>query len=226
MSSITPIKFIPPGPCRLSYAQVFEPAQGPDSDQDPVRSAALLFPKSDTKCIQTIANNLTTMANACVAAKVVSSNKGLRMPARDGDSEVSGGNRGKEYEGMIFMNAKSWKPIGIVDQNNQPIFDQEAIYSGCWVNVQIAFKYYNTKGNKGIRVELNLIQKVRDDDRFDGADSPEDVFSVISMPDSEAAVASVPGVPAAPAVPETPAPAAPAEPAEPPTSSNPFANLI
>ena len=115
MASITPIKFVPPGPARLSYVQLFEPAQGPDTTQDPVRSVSLLFPKSDVRCMNVISANLTQIANAAVAAGEANAIAGLKMPARDGDAEVASGNRGKEYAGMIFMNAKSWRPVGIVD---------------------------------------------------------------------------------------------------------------
>ena len=241
MPTITPIKFVPPGPCRLSYVQLFEPAAGPDPDQDPVRSVSLLFPKSDTKTIQTIANNLTAMANACVANKLVEDAGQLKMPARDGDAEVKMKNRGQEYAGMIFMNAKSWRPVGIVNGQNQPILDPDELYSGCWANVQISFKYYNTRGNRGIRVEINLVQKVRDDERFDGVDKAEDVFTVVDTPpDSDvnavvgakeaASTITIPGTTGAPAPSGQPSPAGEEKKEEAPATgggaTNPFANLI
>lgn len=227
MPSITPVKFVPAGPARLSYVQLFEPAVGPDPSQDAVRSVSLLFPKNDTACIQSIATQLTLITNSVVAnIPEITEATQLRTPVRDGDAEIKANNRGDEYAGMLFMNAKSWRPIGIVDGQNLPIIDPDELYSGCWANVQISFKYYNTKGNKGIRVEINLVQKVRDDDRFDGVDKAEDIFAVTDIPaDSGGATISMPGMPVAQpgsvaASNEKPEAAAPA------AAANPFANLV
>lgn len=216
MPKVTPIKFVPKGACRLSYVNVFEPAPAMQPGQDPVRSVSLLFPKSHTEVITDLYNKL----NQIIAESVKVGNitaaavNAIHNPLRDGDAEVATGNRGKEYAGMVFMSAKSWRPIGVVNPQNQPILDPDELYSGCWANVQIAYKWFDRQGNKGIRVEINLVQKVRDDDRFDGADSAEDVFTATEEP-GDSGVADAPGIaipsipPLGVAVPEVPNVAAP-----------------
>lgn len=236
MPKVTPIKFVPPGECRLSYVNIFEPAPPMNPGQEPVRQVSLLFPKTDQKTINVLVQNLNKIVAAGISAKFFTSPQGLHNPLRDGDAEVASGNRGKEYAGMIFMSAKSWRPVGVVNRQNQPILDPDELYSGCWANVQISFKAFSRSGNKGIRVEINLIQKTRDDDRFDGADNPEDVFTVLE-PAAEESPAQVfggmdvPGIPEVPDAPQTGAMSAPTtEPEKPadekPAVSNPFADFV
>ncbi len=252
MAKVTPIKFVPKGECRLSYVHVFEPAPPMKPGDDPVRSVSLLFPKTDAAAI----TDLYAKLNQIIAETVKVGNITaaavplINNPLRDGDAEVAAKNRTKEYSGMVFMTAKSWRPIGVVNRQNNPIIDPDELYSGCWANVQIAFKYYNhAQGGKGIRVEVNLIQKTRDDDRFDGADNAADVFASLE-PDTDSGnvdpaglampsipplgAAAAPAIPAIPVVPEvlganeaTPAPIEEAKPAVAGGKiTNPFAEFV
>lgn len=247
MPKVAPIKFVV-GPCRLSYVNIFEPAPPMNPGDEPVRQVSLLFPKTDAKSIALLNQNFQAIAKSALETGVFKTATNMHVPLRDGDAEVDSGNRGEEYRGFIFCNAKSWRPVGVVNGQNQPILDPDELYSGCWANVQISFKTFNVRGKFGIRVEINLIQKVRDDERFDGADKAEDVFQVIDTPtDSGPAIPGVPtigGATAAPAPAEPAAAPAPAEstppPAEPPAApaqngggpsatpppANPFANLV
>ena len=247
MAKAAPIKFVV-GPCRLSYVNIFEPAPPMNPGDDPVRQVSLLFPKSDAKSIGLLNQNFQAIAKQALELGEFKTASGMHVPLRDGDAEADADRRGDEYRGFIFCNAKSWRPVGVVNGQNQPIIDPDELYSGCWANVQIAFKTFNVRGKFGIRVEINLIQKVRDDERFDGMDKAEDVFQVIDTPaDSGPSVPGLPTIgdgeagatatspppppptePAAAPAPEQPAAPAeqPAQPAQPAVPANPFANLV
>jgi len=225
MPKVQPIKFVPTGPCRLSYVNVFEPAPAMNPGDDPVRQVSLLFPKSDTACIKDLVEKLQRITKNALDTQFFKSTAGLWVPMRDGDAEVEAENRGKEYAGMYFINAKSWRPVGVVNGQNQPILDPDELYSGCWANVQICFKAFSTKGKRGIRVEINLIQKIKDDERFDGADSADKVFETIAPP-PEATLDTLPpmdGLPTSDVAVPTETETAQTQAADP---SNPFSNLV
>lgn len=164
--------------CRLSYANVFEPRSFNGSPEK--YSASLLIPKGDKTTLNEIKAAIKQAAELG-KEKFGPKWEARQLPLRDGDAE----NKGAEYAGMFFLNAKSSTAPGIVDRHARRIMDPTEVYSGCWANVSVQFYAYNRSGNQGIAVGLGNIQKVRDDESFDGRTRAEDEFTALD--DNEAA---------------------------------------
>jgi len=92
-------------------------------------------------------------------------------PLRDGDKE------GKErYEGVMFLNANSTRPPGVIDINGERIINDDDVYSGAIYRTQINF-YPSTKGAPRICAGLQNVMKIEDGERLDGAEPPEKAFA-------------------------------------------------
>ena len=147
-------------PCRLSYANIWEPKQV-NGTGDPKYSCCLLIKKSDTAAI----------------AKLKAAIKAVK---KDGDTEKDDEN----YEGCYFLNAnasESRRPK-LIDRACNDVLDQDEVYSGCYAKVKIGLFSYSASGNKGIGAGLEVIQKVRDGERLSGGNST-DGFEVLSDDD-------------------------------------------
>lgn len=165
------------GPVRLSYVNIMRPkarANDDGSPGEPVYSCQLVISKSDTKTLDA----LRTAQKAALAQGVASGKfpggapKAWKNTLRDGDVE----GETPELEGAYFMNVQSKSKPGVVDRRVQPILDETEVYSGMWARVDLNAFAYSVNGNKGVSFGLNHVQKIRDDDRLDGATKAEDVF--------------------------------------------------
>lgn len=98
---------------------------------------------------------------------------GLKLPFRDaGEKEQYTG-----FEsGMIFANATTTTKPGVVDSNLDPIMSKEYFYAGCYARASISVFAYNTKGNAGVGLGLNNIQKLAEGERIDGRTKAEEDF--------------------------------------------------
>lgn len=169
----SPMKVIG-GLARVSYAHVFKPTSvHPDKPETLKYSAVLLIPKTNKELIKTI----KVAINAAIEAGVESkwNNKkpnNLNLPLRDGDNEDK-----PEYAGHYFLSVKSDTKPGIVDKDREPLTSEDEFYSGCYVRFSIKFFPYNTAGNKGVGVNLNHLQKVKDGERLGGRASVDEDFS-------------------------------------------------
>lgn len=157
-------------PCRLSYANLWEPRQV-NGTGDPKYSCCLLIPKTDT----------ATLAKLEAAIDAVKKDPKsltrwggklppkLKEPLRDGDEERDD----DTYAGCKFINANSSEKRRprIIDQRCNEVLDQDEVYSGCYANVKIGLFAYSASGNKGIGAGLEVIQKVRDGERLSGGNS-------------------------------------------------------
>ena len=164
------------GKVRFSYANVFNPT-AMNEGETPKYSVSILIDKNDKSTMAKInaaIKEAMVVGNSKLAdksGKVVEAK--LKMPVRDGDTEREGD---AGYANVFFINASSFKRPGIVDENLDPIIDQEEFYSGCYGRASLNFYAFNAQGNKGIAVGLNNIQKLEDGDRLDGSTLPEDDF--------------------------------------------------
>lgn len=165
------------GPVRLSYVHVMRPKQNVKDDgspDEPTYSVMMIIPKTDTATLTAIRN----AQKAALAAGVANGKfpggapKAWKNTLRDGDLE----GETPELEGAFFMNVSSKSKPGVVDKRVQPILDETEVYSGMWARVDIGAFPYNSNGSKGVSFGLNHIQKIRDDERLDGATRAEDVF--------------------------------------------------
>ena len=171
------------GKVRLSYVHVFEPYSF-DSDPDKAQySVCVLIPKSDKK---TLANISRAIEFAKELGKETKWNNKIPPkfwnPLRDGDTEHP---ENDAFIGHYYLNAKSNQRPGIVDRNLQRIIDPEEIYSGCYARVSLTFFPFSNKGNNGIGVALNNIQKVADGERLGGRTNVEDEFDIYDEDDDD-----------------------------------------
>lgn len=172
---------------RLSYPNLFTPRQA-NEQAAPKYSATLLIPKTDTTTITRVQAAIDAAVQDGVDRRVfktaIDPAQSKYPPLRDGDKpNDSGEPRGPEFAGHWFISAKAGtqrKPF-VVDQQLQPIIDENDIYAGCYVNMAIQFYAYENSGNKGISAALVGVQFAKDGDRLGGpALEAEDVFGVIN----------------------------------------------
>ena len=169
------------GPCRLSYTHVFN-RYNPDGDQaDGKYMTNVLIPKDEKETIAAINKAIDVAKKQAIVSKWGGKEpKKLDMPLRDGDEKDD-----ENYEGRLFVNAKSNTRPGIVDRKKVPIVDEEEIYSGVWAIVSITFFGYDKNGNSGVACGLNNIMKFKDDEHFGGRVSAESDFGGVDFDDDD-----------------------------------------
>ena len=166
---------------RLSYEHIFTPS-AMDDTQTPKYSATLIIPKSHP--------DLLAMRRALFEAgaekfpQPFSSGvwpKGYTSALKDGDTDVTGDGvtllreKNPEYAGCYILKASSTRRPITLNRNKAAITEEDGIiYSGCYVNVSVAFAGYEFgKIKKGVTCYLNGVQFVADGERF-GSDASSD----------------------------------------------------
>ena len=169
------------GPCRLSYTHVFN-RYNPDGDQaDGKYMTNVLIPKDEKETSEAINKAIAEAKKQAIVSKWGGKEpKKLDMPLRDGDEKDD-----ENYEGHLFVNAKSNTRPGIVDRKKVPIVDEEEVYSGVWAIVSVTFFGYDKNGNKGVACGLNNIMKFKDDEHFGGRVSAESDFGNVDLGDDD-----------------------------------------
>lgn len=169
------------GPCRLSYTHVFN-RYNPDGDPaDGKYMTNVLIPKDEKETIEAINKAIAEAKKQAIVSKWGGKEpKKLDMPLRDGDEKDD-----ENYEGHLFVNAKSNTRPGIVDRKKVPIVDEEEVYSGVWAIVSVTFFGYDKNGNKGVACGLNNIMKFKDDEHFGGRVSAESDFGNVDLGDDD-----------------------------------------
>lgn len=176
------------GKVRVSYLNVFKPRKKNEDDEDPRYSALLLIPKSDTATI----NAIKKAQKACMPAlqELMGGKKpiGWKNTLRDGDEERDTEEQ-PEYAGHMFMNVSSKRKPGVVDQNRQPITEDDGefgIKSGDYARVAIRAFAFKRPDAKGITFGLEHIQKWAEGEALGGVFSKaEDVFDDLEMDEDE-----------------------------------------
>lgn len=170
----------------FSFPRVFKETAGLKDDKvTPSYDIQLLIPKSDKKTVRA----LLTAIKAVGEAEWGDRWKSVRTPLRDADKEADdvtddGQTKGEKYperKGHYFINARSTKPVGVVDRQRVPITDIDEIYGGCKGKLHITLYPYANNGNTGIGVGLNGVQKVGDGEPLGGGGKPavESMFDVL-----------------------------------------------
>ncbi|MBP2653320.1 MAG: hypothetical protein H6Q73_889 [Firmicutes bacterium] len=162
------------GKVRLSYANLTSPKA--DDKGDMKYSTAALIPKSDKATLQKVKAAVEAVKKDPAAVekwggKVPGE---MKLPLRDGDLKAD---EHPEYAGHYYFNCSSKQKPGIVDKDLNPIMDASEIYSGMYARVAVNFFAFSSKGNKGIGVGLNNVQKLADGEPLSGRSKPEDDFS-------------------------------------------------
>lgn len=150
------------GKVRLSYAHLFEKYEKSGKYQ-----ATLLIDKEDEETLKAINKAIEAAKedgkDRVWGGKIPGSSK-FRNPLNDGDEmdeEIDG------YEGHYYLTAKSTRRPSVFDEEKNEIFDDEDIYSGCYVSAVIEFYPYDNEG-KGVGVILLGVRKTDDGERFGG----------------------------------------------------------
>lgn len=162
-------------PCRISFANIWEPKSINGSDEK--YSVSLLIPKEDKA-------TLAKIHKAIEAAKEAAKSKkwngkippNLKLPIHDGDIDRPDD---ENYAGHFFFNATSKDAPQIVDRKVQPIIDPMECGSGDYCNVSVNFYGFAASGNKGVAAGLQNIQLVRHGERLAGKPSASSDFVAI-----------------------------------------------
>ena len=169
-TNVTKVKI----PCRISYANIWEPKSINGSEAK--YSLSCIISKSDTKTVEAI-------KAAIEAAKELGREKkwggkipagpSFKTPLRDGDIERPDD---EAYKNSYFINTNSKEAPQIVDRRVQPITNPLDCGSGDYCNVTVNFYPFNANGNRGIAAGLGNIQKVKDGERLAGRASASSDF--------------------------------------------------
>lgn len=168
-------------PCRISFANIWEPKSINGSDEK--YSVSLLIPKEDKA-------TLAKIHKAIEAAKEAAKSKkwngkippNLKLPIHDGDIDRPDD---ENYAGHFFFNATSKNAPQIVDRKVQPIIDPMECGSGDYCNVSVNFYGFAASGNKGVAAGLQNIQLVRHGERLAGKPSASADFVAIKGEEEE-----------------------------------------
>jgi hypothetical protein len=99
-------------------------------------------------------------------------------PLRDGDAELESGEKTDPiYKGKVFLNCSSDTAPQVVGPDAQPLMDQNALYAGCIVRLDVNPFPYKHAGSAGIGWGLNNVMLVRDGSRLDGRANATEAFS-------------------------------------------------
>ena len=157
-------------PCRLSYANIWEPKQV-NGTGDPKYSCCLLIPKGDTETKAKIDAVIDKIKRDPVALAKWGGKlpPKLKEPLRDGDEEKDDENYADHW--FINANASKKRRPRIVDRQCADVLDQDEVYSGCYAQVRVGFFPYSVSGNRGIGAGLEVIRKVKDGERLSGGNN-------------------------------------------------------
>ena len=179
---------------RLSYPSLFK-ARAMQEGQELKYSAVLLFPKdADLKSLKQAVEVAT--AKKWPDAKKRPAN--LRSPFRDGDADRSGT---EGYENVIFITASNKLRPVVVDQDVHPVLSlpitedsiaqaEDVVYAGCYVKALVRAYAYDQKGNRGVAFSLEMLQKVKDGERFSGVNrsNPSEYFNPVKDEEENASI--------------------------------------
>ena len=168
-------------PCRMSFANIWEPKSINGSDEK--YSVSCLIPKTDKATLMKIHKAIEAAKEDAKTRKwggKIPAN--LKLPLRDGDIDRSDD---ETYSGCMFLNATSKDAPQIVGRKVQPILDPMECGSGDYCNVSVNFYGFAASGNRGIAAGLGNIQKVKTGERLAGKASAASDFEEIEGEDDE-----------------------------------------
>ena len=172
MTQSTKVKVVT-GKVRFSYVNVFAPKASIEGGT-PKYSVSIIIPKSDKETVSKLQKAFEETKTASAGFFGGAVPKNLKGGLRDGDLEKEDA----AYEGCYFINANSVQKPGVVDQDLNPIMDQNEFYSGCYGRASITFYPYNAQGSKGIACGLNNVQKLEDGEKLGGGTTAAIDFAV------------------------------------------------
>lgn len=164
---------------RVSFPKVFKPELNKLSGKSEYSVVAIFDKGADLSALKKAAQQA---AIDKWGPDVSKHPKNLRSPFRDQSEKAKDGVLPAGHvEGAIFMNLKSPKRPGVVDQDVQSILDESLFYAGCYAIADVNPYAYDQAGNRGISFGLNNIQKVADGEPFSGRPTPEASFKPVAQ---------------------------------------------
>lgn len=174
-----------------SFPKVFANTKSTKDDGTDDYNIQFIISKSDKEGVRAIMRAIKEVGEA----KWGPAYKKVRIPLRNGDAEAGdltedGSTKGEKYPerlGCYFINARSAKPVAVIDRQRALITNSDELYAGCKVKVAVTFYPYSQAGNSGIGVALNGVQKVSDGEPIGGAGRPtiENMFDLLEDEDDE-----------------------------------------
>jgi hypothetical protein len=126
-------------------------------DSDPSYSTTILFDKTVSQ------DGLIADMEAALTKKFGKVPAKWESPIKDGDEKTDkDGKQRPEYAGKWYITVKSKekdKPV-VVDENRDPILDQNEVYGGCLIRASFNPFAYDYMGKKGVSLYLKGIQKM------------------------------------------------------------------
>ena len=165
---------------RLSYEHIFT-ASAFDDSQDAKYSATFIIPKNhpDLPAIKKAyfeAGQETFPSDFTGGAWP----RGFTCSLKDADKDTDSSGtvlaeKNPAYEGCYILEANSTRRPVALNRDKSAVTEEDGIiYSGCYVNVSVAFAGYEFgKIKKGVTCYLNGVQFVADGERF-GSDATSD----------------------------------------------------
>ncbi len=161
--------------CRLVYPNLASPRPDDAEIHAGKYTMMVLIPKED----QATYDALQAAANQAAVDKFKRVLPNLRMPVKDGDEKYDKeGNPVDWYAGHWYLNLSSANQPRIIDPFKNKVDEASFIKGGDWCRVRIAFKGYDSAGNKGVGSYVNVVQFIREGDALGGSDTLDD-FAVM-----------------------------------------------
>lgn len=82
--------------------------------------------------------------------------------------------------GKIFFKTSSKRKPGVVTAALAPVDDPEAVYSGCYVRLNVTPFAFANNGKKGVSIMLNSVMFQKDGERLDGGSNAEEDFGEVA----------------------------------------------
>ncbi len=171
---------------RVSYPSVLKPKLN-DLNGKMEFSVVALFKKGED--LSKLEDEIKKVLEAKLGKDKSKWPKNIRSPFRDQaerekEVEENGVTKMVMPEGYVkgafFINLKSTHRPGVVDENVLPILDESDFYAGCYAQATINPFYYDQKGNRGISLGLQNIQKVADGEPLSGRTKAESDFAPVT----------------------------------------------
>jgi hypothetical protein len=172
------------------YPHLHEPhlPRGSAADAKPTyQLTALLPPGYDMSDLMRIALAAATKAFGEGAARMLKAGA-IKSPFRSQAEKAAEGKEGfSEHPDAKYINVKSERQPGVIDQRMQKILDPSKVYGGCSCNVQVnCFAWNHPTGGKGLSFGLQNVQLVREGPHLGGGANPDpkSVFKPLAMPET------------------------------------------
>lgn len=162
----------------VSYPQFFKAKAY--EDKEPVFSGDLIFSQK---------TDLIKIKKAIFAAKKkkwgADKDKwptGMRSPIKDGNEKKDK----QGYKGNVYITCSNKLRPDVVDKDMVPITEASGdLYAGCRARFAIRASAYDNKGNKGVSLYLEFVQKIGEGNRMSGRPPIEEVFDSVEDDESE-----------------------------------------